>query len=391
MRLLLSVPGIPLICLASVAAPLTLAACGDDEAGAPDAADPGPDAGGAPDAAVAPALLLLDHAIAVDVSPDGAIAVFEDLSSGTARLILVDTATGQARDVAAVGDPSRTIATGISDGGRVSALWGEPVQAGVWTEAGGWVGLGSPHAEGCGEDLSSAFDVSADGATVVGLAWDGCAVDALWWDDTGGAGTFRALERLGAPPEGASRGPTNRATVISDDGEVAGGFAEIGARDRSPAIWDASGDGTLIDPDGEQPGEVLAISADGAVVAGNLGADGFVWTAEGGMVSVPRTPDALPSDPVFPNVTTGDGQVVLGGVGSAFFGTPVAFAWTADGGTVTLASVAEAAGVEVPEGTLFNSVMGVSADGTVVIGTAMDAELAPKTFVLRLPAGAFSP
>lgn len=54
-----------------------------------------------------------------------------------------------------------------------------------------------------------------------------------------------------------------------------------------------------------------------------------------------------------------------------------------------LAELAEAGGVELPDGLILNSVLGASEDGTVLIGTATDADFALKTFVLRVPASAY--
>src|SRR6185503_7146643 len=103
-----------------------------------------------------------DLFIAVDVTPDGRTAVFEDLTSTAATIYLVDTVTGETTQGADVGDPSRSLATAISASGQITAFHGEPVQAGVWTAASGWTDLGSPHAAGCGVDeMSSAWDISA--------------------------------------------------------------------------------------------------------------------------------------------------------------------------------------------------------------------------------------
>lgn len=185
--------------------------------------------------------------------------------------------------------------------------------------------------------------------------------------------------------------PTNRATVVSDDGRISAGFAENGNVDRSPAVWKADGTGFLLDPTNvDEPGEVLAIDADGHTVAGQLGNDAFVWTAGTGIVRLARTPNALGGDPMFPNAMSGDGSLIFGGVGSAFFSIPEAFVWSFDLGTRALADVVAAAGIELPEGMVLNTVLGASADGTVLAGVAMDAEGLTKTFVLRVPATAYA-
>jgi uncharacterized membrane protein len=377
----------PTLTFASILA-LASPGCGDNAGGGPDGAG-APDAGAAADApGPRVGVTLFDFFIAVDVTPDGRIAAFEGLEGLEARLWFHDTITGAVEEKAVVGDPGRDVATGISATGRVSALHSDPVQAGLWTEAGGWLDLGSPHAAGCGMDVSGAFDVSADGHVAVGLAWDECAPSAFRWSDAGGTPAFTPLELLGTPLGGAT--PTNRATVISDDGSTIAGFASLDPLDRSPAVWDADGEGVLLDPDNhDAPGEVLSISADGRVLAGVTGFDGWVWTEAGGMTPLPRPELALPSDPVFPNAMSADGALVFGGVGNAFFSTPIAFVWDATHGTRALADVVTAAGVTLPAGLLFNSVLGASADGTVLIGTALDADFAPKTFTLVLPPGTY--
>jgi predicted small secreted protein len=364
---------------------LGLSACGDNTG-----AGAGPDAATTPDGAAAPpGLTLLDYFLAVDVTPDGRTAVFEDVpaQSLVAAAIFYDTISHQVAGTAEVGDPTRDLATGVAANGRLTALHGDPVQAGAWTAAGGWLDIPSGFAQGCDADLAGAWDVSADGAVVVGLAWNGCHPEAFRWTDASGTGVFTRLQQVGDAQGGASHPPTNRATVISDDGAVIAGFAEHGNVDRAAAMWDATGAGVLLDPaNTETPSEVLSISADGHALAGILGADGFAWTHAGGFVPLDRFASALPTDPVFPNAMTADGAVIFGGVGDAFSGIPVAFVWSAAHGMRPLADVATAAGVPLPTGTLLNSVLGASADGTVLIGTAMDAAGASKTFVLRLPA-----
>jgi hypothetical protein len=368
---------------------LAAAACGSSHpAATPDAAAQ-PDAATAPDAGPPPAgLALSDHAIAVDLTPDGRTAVFEDLSSTAATAVLVDTITGQITGQVEIGDPSLDLATGVSADLHVVAFHGMPSKGGTWSQAGGWVDVVNPFPKTCDTDDSATWDISADGKVVVGMLWNGC--DGQAFRASGGA--VALLDLLGEPQTSSSPPQTNRATVVSDDGAIAAGWAERTSADRSPAAWTADGHGFLLDPeDAATPGEVLSIDADGRVMAGILGGDGFVWTKGTGLAKLLRFDQALPSDPVYPNAMTADGSIVFGGVGDAFLSTPIAFAWTERGGMVSLADVAKAGGVTVPDGVTLNSVLGASADGTVTIGTAMDAAGASKTFVLRVPASALTP
>jgi uncharacterized membrane protein len=351
-------------------------ACGDDLRGAA-SHDSGVvldvDAPATPDR-----LRLFDYFIAVGVTPDGTTALFEGFEDDLAVMVLVDTVTGEELERATLGDPSRVLATGIAADRRISALHGEPVEAAIWSLDDGWFDLGSPFETGCGSDVAGAWDLSADGEVVVGLAWEGCAPQAFRWTETDG---FQLLERLGAAPEGVKRPPSNRATVVSADGAVIAGFAESAIVDRTPARWTADGTGEVLVPsDTDAPGEVLSINGDGTVLAGTWGFEGFVWTEADGLVPLPRLDGSLPGDPVFPNAMTAAGDVLFGGVGDAFFSIPTAFVWSEADGMRPLSAVAG----DLPEGVLLNSVLGASADGRVLVGTAMDAEGLPKTFVLRL-------
>ncbi|MCE9572467.1 MAG: hypothetical protein K8W52_04860 [Deltaproteobacteria bacterium] len=369
---------------------LGLVGCGDNSGtgASPDAALPGVDA---PTATIG--LTLYDYTRAVDVSPDGRIAAFEDVSQGlTSTLVFVDTATGVATPKTEIGDVTRDFASGLSNNGRVTALHGDPVQAGVWSEATGWIDLPAAHPAGCDADIAGAWDISADGAVVVGLAWNGCDAEAFRWTDTSGTGVYTTLDVIGKAYADSTHPPTNRATVISDDGKVIAGFAQNDVLDRSAAMWTADGHGVLLDPANlDAPSEILAIDADGSTLAGIVGFDGFVWTKADGQTPLVRFDSALPSDRVYPNAITADGATVFGGVGDPFSGIPVAFVWTKAAGMRPLIDVATAAGVSIPTGTILNSVLGASADGTVLVGTAMDAAGNGKTFALVLPASALAP
>lgn len=364
-----------------------LGACGSDEQLPP--ADPDASAP-PPDAAPVGGLTLYDYAIAVDVSPDGTVALFEDFSTGMATLARHDTTTGAAQPSILLGDPGRTLATGIADSGRISAYYGEPVEAAVWDPTAEWLPIVNPFAAGCDQDLGAGFDVSADGHVVVGLVWNGCTPQAFHWTDANGTGVLTLLDVLGSVAlAGPVAAPVNRATVVSDDGEVVAGFAATAVLDRTPARWLADGTGTLLAPDAEAPGEVLSISADGAVLAGVQGDDGFRWTEATGLTLLPRLAGSEPTDRVFPNAMSADGTLIFGGVGDSFLSlNPTAFVYSEADGMRALADVATAAGVDLG-GEVLTSVLGVSADGTVIIGTSHDADFANHTYVLRVPATAF--
>jgi len=363
------------LALALLAAALT--ACSDDD-------------GTGPSRRVRAGLRLLPLGWAVDLTPDGRVAALQDPLSATGNLYLYDVRTGVLEYKTQVGSPLRDFATGLSANGVVSAHYSDPVQAGIWTDRSEWTSLASAYASGCGADIASAWDVSADGASVVGLVWNGCNAEAFRWDARG-RGIMTPLELLGQAYPGSPNPPTNRATVISDDGSIAAGFAQTDLVDRWPARWTADGSGELLTGNAaDQPGEVLAVSADGAVLAGTWGGSAFTWTEAGGTVLLGQLPGGDPFfDPCFANAVSAEGALVVGSCGNAFFSVVQPFVWTAAGGMRPLAEVLDAAGIEVPEGITLNTIAAASTDGTVLLGTATDAQFHALSFVLTVPLSAY--
>lgn len=307
------------------------------------------------------------------------------MTSIEGELLFLDTESDTLTSKTTLGDAGKNMATGISADRHVSALKGIPVEAGLWSEADGWLDLASPFEAGCDVDNGGAFDVSDDGTVAVGLMWDGCAPAAFRW--TAADGT-QVLDRLGEAYEGSANAPTNRASFVSGDGLVAGGFAEYGNLDRSPARWTADGAGELLAPDDrDQTGEVLSIDYDGSTLGVIRGYDGYVWSDAGGFVSLGRLASAMPTDPVYPNALSMDGDVAFGGVGSEYFTVATAFVWTEAEGMRSLQDVATAAGVAIDEGYWLSSVLAVSDDGTVVLGRAYNPDFMTETFVMHVPAG----
>ena len=317
--------------------------------------------------------------IPVDVAPTGATALFQSMTSIEGELFILDTESWALTSVTTLGDATKDMATGLSEDGRISALHGLPVEAGVWDPADGWTDLPSPYATGCDPDNGGAFDLSDDGAVVVGLMWEGCAPAAFRWTDEGGV---LPLERLGEGYEGSLA--TNRATVVSGDGQVVAGFAANGVLDRTPAVWAADGSGSLLDAaEQDVTGEVLSIDRTGATLAGLRGMDGFLWTDADGYTDLGRVDTALPTDPVYPNALSADGRLAFGGVGSEYFTVPVAFVWSAADGMRALQPLLADAGIDLGGATL-TSVVAVSDDGSTLIGRAFDADFALVSFVVRV-------
>ncbi len=322
----------------------------------------------------------------IDLTPDGGIALLEDLNVVEGKVYFYNTATGVLTHQTDVGDPGRDIVTGISADGRVSALYADPVEAGLWSAGSGWVSLAHQYAVGCGMDYAGAWDISADGHVAVGLGWDGCHAAGFRWSDASGTGVFSQLDLLGTAAEGDTTPPTNRVSVISDDGSMMAGFAQDGFVDRRPAIWRADGSGFLLNPTvPDAPGEVLSISADGHLVAGIWNQNAFYWTQETNVVDIGTLPGALVGTPTFPNAIAANGKLIFGTCGDGFSGDQAAFVWTQAGGMRRLQDILARNFITVPAGVTLTGIYAASADGRVVLGTAIKDQFVQTTFVLKAP------
>lgn len=172
-------------------------------------------------------------------------------------------------------------ATAVSDDGSV--IFGQIEDpdgsgmgvAAIWTQADGWVSIGYFDVGACGTNVSSSYELSGDGTVGAGLAWiNGCEGTGFRWTPQDG---MVGLDLLG--------NGDCRASVVSGDGQLIGGFADGVVVDRTPAIWYADGTGELLDPAGDVAGEVRGISDDGATLLGGWNYDAFYWTKGEGVVT----------------------------------------------------------------------------------------------------------
>lgn len=235
-----------------------------------------------------PTLELIPNAgSAMDMSPDGRFVVGNTL---THEPYIWDTVL----DVMTILPPPGINAVAVSDDGTI-VLGNIPDPEGIGTQVAAIINVGEPewqslgylpNALGC-PSRSSAYELSADGSVAVGLSWDGCDAVAFRWTAASG---MEALQHL------ANGG--NRASVISGDGALIAGFAQ-GSFSRTPAMWDDTLAGVLLDPpDGDAHGEVRGMSDDGSILLANWNEDAVKWTADGGVEII------------------GNGQIIPGWVGN---------------------------------------------------------------------------
>ncbi|MCB1218926.1 hypothetical protein KDL44_16205, partial [bacterium] len=260
-------------------------------------------------------------------------------------------------------------ATAISDDGGV-ILGDMPDPTGIgsnvaarWTLQTNWVSLGFLPRAGACPSRSDGYELSADGSVAVGLSWDGCSGRGFVWRQSTGMEELEPLANGG-----------NRASVVSADGTIVGGFAQ-GAFSRTPATWNGvSTDGDLMDPPaGEVQGEVYGMSDDGSLLllgwldgaAGDVSERATKWTAAGGLETI-GAGSLLPGWGGIPQDIADDGTIV----GFDFL-LGNRRAWIQPGGEgplVELKAWAESHGavVDIPLG--LHVPQAISRDGRYIVG-----------------------
>ena len=308
----------------------------------------------------------------LDLTSDGKTALIEDATTG--NLYFYDTTSGVLTIRANVsGDPSEVMATSIAgNGARVGAMQGATdVNASVWDQCTSWTEIANPNTTGCGTSPpvfnGGVFALNGDGTVGVGNEYNGCTSEARVWTYANGAWTSSVLQNVG--PANAS----NRASAISDDGKVIGGFTmrDTGV-DRSPTVW-KDGTATLLDPSGQVVGEVLGVSPDGTMATGIWNTvtsnnqpynTGFYWTTQDGVKLVGTLPTASNTSNVWLVAIAADNRLVFGQAEDA--SGEHAIVWTKQSGMRKLDDIVAAQGIKLTTG--LTTAMAASSDGTVVLG-----------------------
>ncbi len=305
--------------------------------------------------------------LAYGVSDDGSTVVGE--RGGDAYVYDVATGTltgiGQVGAVAVNGDG--TVVTGDTSGPAGDS-------AGRYRFSDGWTVFGGLGASGCGSSLSSAYDISSDGDSCVGLGWNGCSAGAFLWTAADG------MEAL--PQSGPN---SSRADTISGDGTVIGGWDESGSggrraarwqRDRKSGAWSQSLILAGTPGNAAGIGEVNGSNGDGSIVVGsaegtsNATSGAYVYSSDTGIRLLGLLPPT--ASPVVGGAldVTEDGTTVVGfqrqgvGGGQSFRAT----SWTEETGLVDLQDQLETMGANIPSNFTLAAAMSMSDDGRVICG-----------------------
>ncbi|PKA82156.1 putative secreted protein (Por secretion system target) [Ulvibacter sp. MAR_2010_11] len=249
--------------------------------------------------------------------------------------------------------------------------------------------------------LSSGYNVSGDGSTVVGSAWVepnpneiGLTTNACVWTAATG------IVNLGSLFSETNRG--TRAQAVSHDGSVIGGWQDFNGPWKS-AVWrkDTNGDYLpneylLLDPNGDptdennQLSEVTAISADGNWIGGRsdwvTNNEPYIWSEATGAILLGTL---APNGQGHVTAINHDGSIVIGYFQIGPWDPNVPFIWTSAGGlqefgefvTGTLGYEMAASPVYAPNA--------MSPNGQYITGWGYDPNIGPWgdlfTFRLQMP------
>lgn len=342
----------------------------------------------------------------VDMSGDGETVLFRDaLWTEAGGMVPIEGPPGGFQ-VSALSDDGSTVVGNIR---LMDPPLGPRNEAAIWLGGDQWQPLGGlPGATPCGTSYTSAFDVSADGSKVVGLAWIGvsCKDSAHGFEWTEATG----MVDLGAIVDGRA----SRANVISADGAVIAGWSDSSFGTRYGAMMD--GDGWQWFEGGpESPnlvGEATGINSDGSVIVGGNYADGsnplslfeaWMWTADTGVVSL-GTAKGLRGDIVdgqhYSRDVSDDGGVVVGQTTLFNLGEQWATIWLEGTGMDMLQNYvrentdpASAAVIcDAERGPLqpctdwdFWNTAAVSNDGKTIVGTGRNPDGMWEAFMIKRP------
>jgi uncharacterized membrane protein len=242
---------------------------------------------------------------------------------------------------------------------------------------------------GCDFSAANMYDVSGDGATVVGLGWPTCKARGVEWTEETG---FVILDDSLLDPTGVQQ---TRADAANEDGSVIAGWQTAPFGTRWGAKWVDGVAEWILTEDGEHVGEANGVSRWGDYVVGAGLFDleknrAWMQNPDGSITWMGNNLNDLGRPPTpqrqFATAVTPDGETVIGF--SQDSNTGERFAWIWQGGsTKNLDQVLFSAGAKNVR-TDWQSLQvarGISDDGKVIVGFGINADGFLEGFVATLP------
>lgn len=291
----------------------------------------------------------------------------------------------QANGIQAIGGvtngfPMGGVATISNDGSKITATVTNPsnnynemgyydVATQTWTYLGG---IGGP----LDNSISSAWSISGDGTTAVGLGWaTGGNAHAIKWTENEG------MVDMGSTVANRS----SRANDANTDGSTIVGWQDSSTGFRQAAVW-VDGVQTLItNQSGGPVSEAGAVSGDGVWAVGDgLDFEAWRWSADTGIISIPHPTSGFNFRGSSTSINE-DGSVIVGFYrpfpGPALFGE--GFIWTEETGRSELNTFVNFLGMD-NLGITFSLPLGISDDGSVIVGMGLQGGNIVG-FMIKLP------
>lgn len=224
----------------------------------------------------------------------------------------------------------------------------------------------------------SANGASSDGSVVVGVCANATQFAFRWTAATGMTGLGQSF--------GSGPFPKYLAQAVSADGSKIVGTVFLSTGRYAPTVWAAPDTASLLGANLTNPaGGATAVSRDGSVVAGysldaSAGQHAFRWTSQGGMIGLDVAASFTQST-VW--AMSGDGSVIVGSANQPAAET--ATLWNLQHGTRTLDVVLrDDYQTAVPAGWKLTRALGISADGSTLVGYGTNPAGLPEGWVLKL-------
>jgi uncharacterized membrane protein len=241
------------------------------------------------------------------------------------------------------------------------------VTPGRWSEEFGWeecMPPGPPDGSPLSDAYGSAWGISGDGSTVVGLYWLGGGAKGFAWNPTDG------------PMGMGSTVGNSRINDANFDGSVMVGWDEAPFGTWLPTVWE---NGTITHlTETESFCLANAVTPDGNMIGGSSSEgtgvrQAAIWIRNGDtwdenlLGTLPGTVN--PFGQAIVNGISADGTIIVG-YNAYNPGSSAGFIYTLQDGMMDIADLLSDAGVSVPPGWTISSLTGVSADGKHICGIA---------------------